>query len=77
MSSLCLYICPSVRLILILACSHQVFAGRDADLVHWEQSYNCGDQGHGAVFESFIRQAMRLPNRAVVIFSDSQTTNWY
>ena len=39
----------------------RTFAGEDADLVLWEQSYNCfGDQPRdGFVFEQFIRQAIQ------------------
>lgn len=54
------------------ACVH-AFAGRDADIVHWEQSYNCGDR---LAYELFIRQSLSLPNQPIVIFSDSSTPNW-
>jgi hypothetical protein len=55
----------------------QTFVGTDADLVHWEQSYNCGgEEHHRHIFETFVRQAMMLPSKAVVVFTDSNTFNW-
>ena len=58
-------------------CVH-AFAGKDADIVHWEQSFNCGedDLGKSIEFEQFIRQSLTLPNHAIVVFSRSQTPNW-
>ena len=53
-------------------CIH-AFAGSDADIVHWEQSYNCWD---ALSSEQFIRQSMTLPHQPVVIFSNSDTPNW-
>jgi hypothetical protein len=57
----------------------KTFAGADADLVHWEQSYNCfaHDVGKtGPVFEQFIRQSVHMRKHPVVVFSDSATPNW-
>jgi hypothetical protein len=56
----------------------RVFAGPDADIVHWEQSYNCfGSDGKARVaFEQFIRQSLALPSHPVVIFTNSETPNW-
>lgn len=51
----------------------KTFAGLDADIVHWEQSYNCGDS---PIAEQFVRQAMTIPNQPIVVFSESQTFNW-
>ena len=58
-------------------CVH-AFAGKDADIVHWEQTFNCGENdGNKKVeFEQFIRQSWTLPNHAVVVFSRSITPNW-
>jgi len=50
------------------------FAGMDADIVHWEQSYFCDGQ---PIIEQFIRQAHSIPSRPLVIFSDSNTGKWY
>lgn len=50
------------------------FAGLDADIVHWEQSYFCF-HGHHA-YEQFIRQALMSPNRPIVVFDDSETGHW-
>ncbi len=51
----------------------KVFAGLDADLVHWEQNYFCDGS---TIMEQFIRQAMTIPTRPIVIFSEAQTGNW-
>lgn len=58
-------------------CVHP-FAGADADVVHWEQSFNCfGDsEDKRPVFEWFVRQALSLPNQAISIFEDSSMPNW-
>ena len=56
----------------------RTFAGPDADIVHWEQSFNCFGTDHNkrVEFEQFIRQSMALPSRPVVVFSTSSTPNW-
>lgn len=56
----------------------RTFAGPDADVVHWEQSFNCfgSDNNARVVFEQFIRQSMGLPNRPIVVFTSSDTPNW-
>jgi hypothetical protein len=56
----------------------RTFAGADADLIHWEQGYNCNsaDSGHSYIFEQFIRQAMGIPSQPVIVFSDSIVPNW-
>jgi hypothetical protein len=51
-----------------------VFAGLDADIVHWEQTYFCWDSW---IFELFVRQAMSSPNKPVIVFSESGTAHWY
>lgn len=58
-------------------CVH-AFAGKDADIVHWEQSYNCfgSDPRARIPFEHFIRQSLSLPNQPVVVFSKSVAPNW-
>lgn len=48
-------------------------AGYDADIVHWEQSYNCFDQ---PMYEQFARQSAFLPKKPVVVYSESSTANW-
>ena len=48
-------------------------AGFDADIVHWEQSYNCFSQ---PMYEQFARQAAFLPKKPLVIYSESSTANW-
>jgi hypothetical protein len=54
------------------------FAGKDSDLVHWEQSFNCDgrDGRFKFVFEQFVRQVLSFKNNAVVVFSNSATPNW-
>ena len=53
------------------------FAGLDADVVHWEQSFNCGfEKKREDVFEHFIRESINLPNKPIVIFADSYQPNW-
>ena len=49
------------------------FAGLDADVVHWEQSYFCEGR---AIMEQFVRQASFMPSRPIVVFSESQTGTW-
>lgn len=50
------------------------FAGLDADIVHWEQSYFCDGK---PIIEQFLRQASLIPSKPIVVFSESQTGNWY
>lgn len=52
------------------------FAGADADLVHWEQTYNCGFGDCQMILERFIRQSISIPSHPIVIFADSATPNW-
>lgn len=54
-------------------CVH-AYAGREADMVHWEQDYNCG--GNSLIAEYFIRSALHLPKKPIIIFSHSATENW-
>ena len=55
----------------------KTFAGDDADIIHWEQSYNCGFSGaHASTLEQFIRQSLSLSRKPIVVFSDSNTPNW-
>lgn len=57
----------------------QTFSGEDADIVHWEQSYNCfgHEEKKKAMFEQFVRQCTRMPRKPIVVFSDSATPNWH
>lgn len=48
-------------------------AGYDADIVHWEQSYNCFDPPN---YEQFARQASLLPKKPVVVYAESATAHW-
>jgi hypothetical protein len=50
------------------------FAGDNADMIHWEQSYDC--EGNTEFYEQFIRQALLLKSKPIVIFSHSATENW-
>ena len=56
------------------------FAGPDADVIHWEQSYNCFPTDEGprthVVFETFVRQVVQMQQRPIVVFADSATPNW-
>lgn len=56
----------------------RTFSGVDVDIVHWEQSYNCGtgDEGRSGVYEQFVRQSLAIPSRPIVVFSESSTPNW-
>lgn len=49
------------------------FAGFDADVVIWEQNYFCEGS---PLMEQFIRQAMTIPTRPIVAFSESNTGHW-
>jgi len=51
----------------------RIFAGQDADIVHWEQTYNCGDN---PILEQFVRQAMLIPTQPIIVFSESMTAHW-
>ena len=56
----------------------RTYSGLDADIIHWEQSFNCfgssSDSRH--VFEQFIRQSVSSPSKPIVVFSTSDTPNW-
>lgn len=49
------------------------FAGLDADIVHWEQTYFCEGRH---IIEQFVRQALLIPSQPVVVFSESHTGKW-
>lgn len=51
----------------------KLFGGIDADIVHWEQTYFCEGK---PIIEQFIRQAMTMPSRPIVVFSESHTGKW-
>ena len=53
----------------------QTFAGLDADIVHWEQQFNCYFE-HPAMMENFMRQAMFIPSEPLIVYSGSMTPNW-
>lgn len=52
----------------------ETIAGNDVDMVHWEQSYNCFDQ---PMYEQFARQSSFISSRPLVVYSASDTANWY
>jgi hypothetical protein len=51
----------------------KIFANVDADMVHWEQTYNCGGK---PILEQFVRQAMAIPTKPLLVFSESFTAHW-
>ena len=51
----------------------KIFAGLDADIVHWEQNYFCDGS---PLMELFIRQSMYIPSRPIVVFSEANTGHW-
>lgn len=51
------------------------FGGLDADIVHWEQTYFCASNRQ--ITEQFIRQAMAMPSKPIVVFSDSHSGKWF
>jgi hypothetical protein len=51
----------------------ETFSGPSADMVHWEQSFNCYD---APPCEQFARQASFLPKKPLVVYSGSGTANW-
>lgn len=53
----------------------KIFAGLDADIVQWEQTYNCPH--NPAVMEQFVRQSMQIPTKPIVVFAESHTATWY
>jgi hypothetical protein len=54
----------------------ETFAGKDVDVVHWEQTYNCAHGDNQRILEQFFRQSISLPNRPLIVFTDSDTPNW-
>lgn len=52
----------------------RTFAGLDADIIHWEQTYNCPGNCH--VMEEFVRQALLIPSKPIIVFSQSETATW-
>jgi hypothetical protein len=55
----------------------ETFGGRRPDIIHWEQSYSCKpNAAESHIFESFIRQSIKLESHPIVIFTDSDTPNW-
>jgi hypothetical protein len=56
----------------------QTFAGNDVDIIHWEQTFNCGGGDHNRrnVYEPFVRMASLIETHPIVVFSDSVTPNW-
>lgn len=53
----------------------RTYAGTNSDIIHWEQTYNCGF-GSGAILEQFVRQSLSLPSQPMLVFSDSYTSTW-
>lgn len=51
----------------------KIFANVDADIIHWEQTFNCGGK---PILEQFIRQAMNIPTHPIIVFSESFTAHW-
>lgn len=56
----------------------KTFAGKDADIIHWEQTFNCGGGDHNRrnVYEPFVRMSTLIPTHPILVFSDSVTPNW-
>ena len=54
----------------------ETFAGSDADVVQWEQTYNCGFDDRKEILEQFIRQSMLLPSKPVISFTQSWMPPW-
>jgi len=53
----------------------KIFAGLDADIVQWEQTYNCPHDS--AIMEQFVRQSLTIPSKPIVVFAESHTGTWY
>lgn len=53
----------------------RTYAGSNSDIVHWEQTYNCGF-GNVEILEQFVRQSLFMPTHPLLVFSDSYTSNW-
>ncbi len=56
----------------------KTYTGEDTDIIHWEQTFNCGGADHNfrSVYEPFVRMALRLESHPILVFSDSVTPNW-
>lgn len=53
----------------------RTFAGPNSDIIHWEQTYNCGF-GSIEILEQFVRQSLAIPTHPLLVFTDSYTSNW-
>jgi hypothetical protein len=55
----------------------ETYAGKYADIVVWEQSFNCFlDSGDPRMIEQFIRQTLFFPHGPIVALAGSLTPNW-
>jgi hypothetical protein len=52
------------------------FSGPNADIVHWEQQFNCYFDNDPRMVEQFIRQAMLMKSVPIVVIAGSITPNW-
>lgn len=53
------------------------YSGPDADIVHWEQQFNCYIDGDPRMVEQFVRQSRFMPKNPLVIIAGSITPNWH
>lgn len=55
-----------------------VFAGNQADIVHWEHTIAChgNEEELRPTYESFIRQTLALQNQPIIAMSASTIPNW-
>jgi hypothetical protein len=53
----------------------RTYAGSNSDIIHWEQTYNCGF-GNVEIIEQFVRQSLSIPTHPLLVFADSYTSNW-
>ena len=54
-----------------------IHSNRTCIVVHWEQTYFCGPFGAAYILEQFVRQAMTIPTKPIVVFSESSTGHWW
>lgn len=53
------------------------YSGPDADIVHWEQQFNCYIDGDPRMVEQFVRQSRFMPKNPLVVIAGSMTPNWH
>lgn len=54
----------------------RTLAGDDADIILWENTFDCGFPECGFILEQFVRQALSSPSHPILAFGSSHFPNW-